>query len=70
MAIEFTEEHNRKLTKLHVDMYEGDGMENPPVVTRLDRVERAAAKIDKMFWAMLAAAGVGILNLVFSHLKF
>lgn len=65
----FSVEERRQLAKVYCDMFEGDGMDNPPVVTRLDRLERVAVKVDKLVWAViglvLAIAG----NIISEHLK-
>lgn len=65
----FTSEDQRKLTKLHIDMYEGDGKENPSMTTRMDAVEKATATIGKLFWVVLGLAVTVLGDIISNHIK-
>lgn len=41
------EQMHLKVEKHHRDLYEGDGMENPSITTRLDRQEKAMQEQQK-----------------------
>lgn len=60
--------------KLMTDVYFGDGKDNPPILTRLDRVEQAIEAMttnsNQMKWALYVAAAAMILNIISSHVKF
>jgi hypothetical protein len=43
-----------KVEKMYVDLYIGDGADNPPVTIRLDRLERWAKDIRAMRAMMMA----------------
>lgn len=74
-------ESQRRLNKLYTDMYEGEGIQNPSVTTRLvslekadwnkeERVQKIEDKIDKGMWMLLASLIAGfiqILILAFKH---
>lgn len=59
-------EESRKLSKLYIDMYEGEGKDNPPIVTRLDRVERATASVNKLTWAVILGGVAAIIDVLVS----
>jgi hypothetical protein len=65
----FSVEERRQLAKVYCDMYEGDGKENPPVTTRLDRVERTIASVNRLTWSLIGLALAEIANIVSQHLK-
>lgn len=71
----------RKVGKLYVDMYEGDGLENPSMTARMlaqetqranmeDKVNKIESKIDKGFWLLLATllSAIGTLGTVLFNL--
>jgi hypothetical protein len=64
-----TVEERRQVAKLYYDMYEGDGKENPSVTTRLDRVERTIASVNRLTWSLIGLALAEIANIVSQHLK-
>jgi hypothetical protein len=61
------DEHHKRINKVEVDVYFGDGKENPPIVVRLDRVEKATASIDKLFWAVVIGIIAAIGDIVSHH---
>lgn len=68
------EDHNKvidditdRIGKLETDMYFGDGKENPPMTTRMDRVEQITGTIKWLTGAMIVAALAAIGDAV-SHL--
>lgn len=65
----YSAEERRKLEKIYIDMYEGDGKENPPIVTRLDRVERATLAINRLSWLCAAAILTAVGDIIVTHFK-
>ena len=57
-----------RVKKLETDMYFGDGMDNPPITTRLDRVEHAISTMNRLTWAIIAATLVALGDIVNTHL--
>lgn len=53
---------------MYQDMYEGDGQQNPPIVTRLDRLENAASTVSKLTWVVMAAIVAAIIDAVSHHM--
>ena len=68
-AGQITAEERRQLAKVYCDMYEGDGKSNPPVTTRLDRIERTIASVNRLTWSLIGLALAEIANIVSQHLK-
>jgi hypothetical protein len=60
-------EVTRRVVKMYTDIYEGEGKDNPPVITRLSRLEDAIADIKKMKWALIIAALAAVSDIVASH---
>jgi len=50
-------------------VFEGANVENPSIVLRLDRVERAAEAIKKLTWALILAAIAAIGDIVVHSMK-
>lgn len=67
--IAFTREDKRKLTKLYVDVFEGENMDNPSITLRLDRVERAAESVKRLTWAIILASIAAVGDIVVHSLK-
>jgi len=57
----------RKVSKMYVDMYEGQGRENPPITSRLALLEESVDKINsnlsKMVWLLLSILGAAVGNI-------
>lgn len=58
-----------KVDKLYLDMYVGEGKENPSMTTRLDRVEVSMAKMDKLQWIIIAGILAAIGDIIQQHLQ-
>jgi hypothetical protein len=65
------EDHNKvigdivkRVGKLEEDMYFGDGKENPPMTTRMDRVEQIVIVVRWMIGTFVVAALAAIGDLV------
>ena len=54
---------------MYQDMYEGNGKENPPVITRLDRLETAAADLKAIKVAVIGMILVVIGDIISQHIK-
>lgn len=54
--------------KVYMDMYVGEGQENPSVTTRLDRLERVAATNGKLFWAVLGTILAVVGDIISNHI--
>jgi len=67
-------EHHDRIHRVEIDMYFGDGKENPPIVTRIDRVEKitedATNNHNQIKWALYAGLFLLLANLIGAHLKF
>lgn len=61
-------ELHRIVAKLRVDIYEGQDMDNPSVITRLALIETTISEIKKLKWylvgAILAMVGGIIINFI------
>lgn len=64
------EEFQRRLTKLETDMYFGEGKSNPPITTRMFKVEQVIDSVEKLRWYFIAAIVAMIMNIISSHIKF
>ncbi len=53
--------------KVYVDMYEGEGKDNPSVTTRLDRLEQVAATNGRLFWAVVGAILAVVGDIISNH---
>jgi hypothetical protein len=59
-----------RIDRLETDMYTGNGKENPPVLTRLDRVENTAAGLNKLQWVIIVGIIAAIGDILSQHLKW
>lgn len=57
----------RRVSKMYVDMYEGQGRENPPITSRLALLEESVDKINsnlsRMVWLLLSILGAAVGNI-------
>ena len=58
------------LNKLVTDVYYGDGKDNPPIVTRLDRLEIAMADLKTIKLLLIGTILTVIITAVAAHFKF
>lgn len=61
------EEHHSRIKKIEVDVYYGDGVENPSMTTRMDRVEQAISTVNKLTWAVILGIIAVIGDIVQHH---
>lgn len=75
----YTAEHRRdydiatlaeKATKVYADMYLGDGADDPPMTTRMARVEDAIASLAKLKWVVIGAIVALLVDIISPHLHF
>ena len=63
-----------KVDRLYLDMYFGEGKENPSIITRLDRVEQwmesMTTNSNQIKWALYGAIILMLVNMVVTHIKF
>jgi hypothetical protein len=68
------DEHHGRIHKVEVDVYFGEGKDNPPITTRLASLEdfmRDTIEDRKQIkWALYGAISLLIANLIMSHVKF
>ena len=50
-------------------MYLGDGKYDPPVLTRLDRIEQILAQLKSWKWIIVAATVSMIADIISGHIK-
>ena len=62
-------ESRRRNDKMYQDMYEGNGKDNPPIVTRLFDVERTITDLRRLKWYLVAAIVTGLGDIIFAHIK-
>lgn len=60
----------RRFQELHDAVYVGDGKDNPPIVTRLDRIEQSLATLNQVKWLLLAAIFTMLGNIISQHFHF
>ena len=62
--VELNDAVKRKADKIYVDMYEGNGKDNPSITTRLsmveDKIERMSRNLNKGLW-LLGGTLLGLL---------
>jgi hypothetical protein len=58
------------LRKIKTDLYFGDGLENPCMTVRLDRLEQVASTNGKLFWAVIVAILAVLGDIISNHVKF
>lgn len=56
-----------QVQSLHRAIYVGDGKDDPPIVTRLDRIEQSLATLNQVKWLLLAAIFMMIGNIISQH---
>jgi hypothetical protein len=59
---------NGRVLQLEKDMYHGEGVDNPSMMTRMDRVERAIGTMNKLTWVLIAAILAALGDIVQVHL--
>ena len=71
--MEFTIQHERKLDKLGVDVWEGEGKDNPSITARLavleDALDKLSANIGKLVWLVISTVLAVIADIVFHSIK-
>lgn len=63
-------ESDRRVTLMYHEFYEGDGKENPPMVTRMQRIEDAIASLKTVKWLLAGAIITAVFNIISAHVKF
>lgn len=51
------------------DMYLGRGKNDPPIVTRLDRLEQILGQLISLKWIIIGATIAMIANIIEAHIK-
>lgn len=69
METEDLQNHEAMVQRIFKDMYLGHGKNDPPVVTRLDRIEQILAQFNSWKWIVVAATVSMIADIVAGHIK-
>ena len=67
---ESMDELGEAVRAIHKAIYVGEGKDDPPIVTRLDRIEQSLATLNQVKWLLLAAIFMMIGNIISQHFKF
>ncbi|MDR3392431.1 MAG: hypothetical protein P4L77_11940 [Sulfuriferula sp.] len=62
-------DHEDRIKALESDMWFGKDASNPPVVTRLDRLEISGKKMDKLGWIIIVGIVAALGDIISSHWK-
>jgi hypothetical protein len=57
------------LQRMFKDMYLGDGKYDPPILTRLDRIEQILTQLKSWKWIIVAATVSMIADIIADHIK-
>lgn len=58
-----------QIQRMYEDMYIGHGKLDPPVTTRLDRIEQILSDLKSWKWVLVGATLTMIADLVIGHIK-
>ena len=60
-------EFERRLNKIYVDLYEGQGKDNPSMTSRLalleDALEKLNSNLNRLVWLVLSVLLAGLVNI-------
>ncbi len=61
--------HEERIKDLEIDMWIGRDANNPPVVTRLDRLEISQRILNKLSWIIIVGIIAAIGDIINTHLS-
>lgn len=63
---------SERVEELEIEMYRGDGKENPSVLSRLALIEEAISSLRTVKWLLAGAILTAVFNIISTHvsLKF
>ena len=69
MEFDELQNHEQMIQRMFKDMYLGHGKNDPPVLTRLDRIEQVLAQLRSWKWIIIAATVSMFAEIIRQYIK-